>query len=103
MNIGWMEILIILLVFIVLFGAAKLPELARSMGRSMRIFKSEMKEMKNENGNDKSDKGSHKSKKDDQIQADTIVQTDAIIVESDSTKAADTTDKPAADPTPKSK
>ena len=80
MNIGWMEILIILLVVIVLFGAAKLPELARSMGRSMRIFKSEMKEMKNENGNDKSDKGSHKSKKDDQIQADTIVQTDAIIV-----------------------
>ena len=58
MNIGWMEILIILLVVIVLFGAAKLPELARSMGRSMRIFKSEMKEMKNENGNDKSDKGS---------------------------------------------
>lgn len=43
------------------------------------------------------------SLKDDQIQADTIVQTDAIIVESDSTKAADTTDKPAADPTPKSK
>lgn len=63
MNIGWMEILIILLVVIVLFGAAKLPELARSMGRSMRIFKSEMKEMKNENGNDKSDKGSHKSKR----------------------------------------
>ena len=68
MNIGWMEILIILLVVIVLFGAAKLPELARSMGRSMRIFKSEMKEMKNENGNDKSDKGSHKSKKDDQTE-----------------------------------
>ena len=79
MNIGWMEILIILLVVIVLFGAAKLPELARSMGRSMRIFKSEMKEMKNENGNDKSDKGSHKSKKDDQNQADTIAQTDAIL------------------------
>ena len=37
-SLGWPEILIILLVIIVLFGAAKLPELARSMGRSMRIF-----------------------------------------------------------------
>jgi sec-independent protein translocase protein TatA len=29
-----------------LFGAKRLPDSARSLGRSMRIFKSEMKEMK---------------------------------------------------------
>jgi len=31
-----------------LFGAKRLPDSARSLGRSMRIFKSEMKEMKND-------------------------------------------------------
>lgn len=47
-NLGATEILIILLIILVLFGARKLPELARSVGRSARIFKSEVKEMKNE-------------------------------------------------------
>ncbi|MCO6004185.1 Sec-independent protein translocase subunit TatA [Actinoallomurus purpureus] len=33
--------LIVIAVFVVLFGSAKLPQAARSLGRSMRIFKSE--------------------------------------------------------------
>ena len=45
-SIGWTEILIILVIVLLLFGANKLPDLARSMGRSARIFKSEVKEMK---------------------------------------------------------
>jgi sec-independent protein translocase protein TatA len=32
----------------VLFGAKKLPDAARSLGKSMRIFKSEMREMQSE-------------------------------------------------------
>ncbi|WP_342319728.1 Sec-independent protein translocase subunit TatA [Corynebacterium mayonis] len=44
-NLGWTEILIILVIILLLFGANKLPDLARSMGRSARIFKSEVKEM----------------------------------------------------------
>lgn len=47
-NIGWTELIIILFVVLLLFGANKLPDLARSMGRSARIFKSEVKEMRNE-------------------------------------------------------
>jgi len=39
------HLLIILLVILVLFGGKKLPEAARGLGRSMRIFKSEVKEM----------------------------------------------------------
>jgi TatA/E family protein of Tat protein translocase len=39
------HILILLIVILVLFGAKRLPDSARSLGRSMRIFKSEMKEM----------------------------------------------------------
>ncbi|PLV50156.1 preprotein translocase subunit TatA [Mycobacterium tuberculosis variant microti OV254] len=33
---------------ILLFGAKKLPDAARSLGKSMRIFKSEMREMQTE-------------------------------------------------------
>ncbi|WP_159498825.1 Sec-independent protein translocase subunit TatA [Microbacterium sp. 18062] len=44
---GW-HFLIILLVILLLFGAAKLPALARSLGQSARVFKGEMKEMKKE-------------------------------------------------------
>ena len=40
----WAIVLLIVLV-ILLFGANKLPGLARNMGKSMRIFKSEVKEM----------------------------------------------------------
>lgn len=44
---GW-HLLIIIAVVVLLFGAPKLPGLARSLGQSMRIFKSEIKTMKNE-------------------------------------------------------
>ncbi|MSZ35206.1 MAG: twin-arginine translocase TatA/TatE family subunit, partial [Actinobacteria bacterium] len=46
MNLGAREIIVLLVVVLVLFGAKRLPDSARSLGRSMRIFKSEMKEMK---------------------------------------------------------
>ena len=37
---------IILIIILLLFGAAKLPALAKSMGQSARVFKGEMKAMK---------------------------------------------------------
>jgi sec-independent protein translocase protein TatA len=36
---------VLLVVVLVLFGAKRLPDSARSLGRSLRIFKSEMKEL----------------------------------------------------------
>ncbi len=42
-NLGPTEIILILLVIILLFGAKKLPELARGSGRALRIFKAETK------------------------------------------------------------
>lgn len=44
---GW-HLLIVLAVILLLFGAAKLPALAKSMGQSARVFKGEMKAMKDE-------------------------------------------------------
>ena len=40
--------LIVIAVFVLLFGAKKLPDAARSLGKSMRIFKSELKEMQSD-------------------------------------------------------
>ncbi|MEY3578353.1 MAG: hypothetical protein RIS49_331 [Actinomycetota bacterium] len=42
------HILLILIVVLVLFGAKRLPDSARSLAKSMRIFKSEMKDMKDD-------------------------------------------------------
>lgn len=47
-NLGAGEWLIILLVIVVLFGSAKLPTLARSLGKSMRILKAETKGLRND-------------------------------------------------------
>jgi len=42
-GLGTPELLIILVVLVLLFGASKLPELARGSGRALRIFKAETK------------------------------------------------------------
>jgi sec-independent protein translocase protein TatA len=52
-NLGAPEIILILVVLVLLFGAKRLPDAARSLGRSMRIFKSEVKEMGNDGEQDK--------------------------------------------------
>jgi sec-independent protein translocase protein TatA len=42
-NLGPTELILIVLVIVLLFGASKLPELARGSGRALRIFKAETK------------------------------------------------------------
>jgi sec-independent protein translocase protein TatA len=37
--IGWQEMILILVVLLLLFGAKRLPEMGRSLGRGMREFK----------------------------------------------------------------
>ncbi|MFZ2527019.1 MAG: Sec-independent protein translocase subunit TatA [Rhodococcus sp. (in: high G+C Gram-positive bacteria)] len=39
---------IVAIVVVILFGSKKLPDAARGLGRSLRIFKSEVKEMQND-------------------------------------------------------
>ena len=50
-DLGAPELLIILVIVILVFGASKLPELARGSGRALRIFKAETKGL----GDDDSD------------------------------------------------
>jgi len=47
-DLGKPEILILLIVILVLFGAKRLPGAARSLGQSMRIFKAETKGMRSD-------------------------------------------------------
>jgi sec-independent protein translocase protein TatA len=47
MNIGWQEILLILLIALLLFGAKKIPDLARGLGKGIKEFKKGMREIDN--------------------------------------------------------
>ena len=38
-NVGWPELLIVLVILLVIFGAKRLPEVGRSLGSGMRGFK----------------------------------------------------------------
>jgi len=50
------HILLLVLVLVILFGAKRLPDSAKSVAKSLRIFKSEMKEGKDAKDEPKEDK-----------------------------------------------
>lgn len=58
-------LLVLVLLAFLLFGANKLPKMARNMGQSMRILKSEVKEMKSDSKDAKQEQASKDSKADD--------------------------------------
>ena len=62
MHFGVTELIIILLIVLVLFGAKKLPELARSLGKSIGEFKKGREESEKA---DKSEKTETASKTDE--------------------------------------
>ncbi|PWH05688.1 twin-arginine translocase TatA/TatE family subunit [Brachybacterium endophyticum] len=65
------HIIILVLVVLLLFGAGKLPSLARNVGKSMRIFKSEVDELRgdeqedDEDGEDRRDRSSREGRRRD--------------------------------------
>lgn len=54
------HIFLVLLVLILLFGAKRLPDSARSLARSLRIFKSEMKEINEDEKKPRDEGGTEK-------------------------------------------
>lgn len=42
-NIGWPELILILFVCLLLFGAGRLPEIARQLGKAIQEFKRAIK------------------------------------------------------------
>lgn len=55
-SLGSSELIIILVVLLVLFGGAKLPQLARSLGQAQRELKEGLKEGAVDEDGDKEDK-----------------------------------------------
>ena len=51
---GW-HLIIVVVLFVVLFGAKKLPDSAKSMAKSLKIFKSELKDGDEKGDTTKSD------------------------------------------------
>lgn len=47
-NISAWHVVIVLLVVVLLFGAKRLPDLAKSVGQSMKIFKHEVKDLRDD-------------------------------------------------------
>ena len=47
-NIGLPEILIIMFIFLIFFGAKKIPELAQGLGKGMREFKKALRDVEDE-------------------------------------------------------
>ncbi len=55
-GLGWQEILVIVLVILLLFGARRIPEVMRSIGKGVRELKKGMKEDAPEDLDDKNNK-----------------------------------------------
>ena len=47
-NLGAGEIILIVLVILILFGAKKIPELAQGLGKGMREFKKSLKDVEDD-------------------------------------------------------
>jgi sec-independent protein translocase protein TatA len=75
---GW-ELVLIVLVILLLFGAKKLPELARGSGRALRIFKTETKGLVDDDDDDISD--SQKTTEQKELEARREQSSDPIVRE----------------------
>ncbi|GHH18941.1 Sec-independent protein translocase subunit TatA [Streptomyces lanatus] len=73
-RLGAPEIILILVVIILLFGAKKLPDMARSLGKSARILKSEAKAMKDDKSAAPADPPNTTAGDDQQPPAQRIIQ-----------------------------
>jgi sec-independent protein translocase protein TatA len=52
MNVGPTELIIVLLIVLLIFGGAKLPKLARSMGQAQKEFKQGLSDGSSEGAKD---------------------------------------------------
>ncbi len=52
-GVGMPELLLILLICLLVFGAAKLPEIGRALGKTIREFKKSLKETDSDQKEDK--------------------------------------------------
>lgn len=56
MGIGWGELIVILLIALLIFGANRIPEIAKALGKSIKEFKKGLNETEDLNNNNKEEK-----------------------------------------------
>lgn len=80
-QIGAPEIILIIVVIVLLFGAKKLPDLARGSGRALRIFKAETKGLLDDDDVKESEKPEAQKQLDAQRRAEAAQRIDAPVDE----------------------
>src|ERR1700756_132288 len=92
MNLAGPDLIVILLIVLVLFGAKKLPELARGMGQAVKEFQKAKDEFNDE---------LHKAgKSDTQIAKPDVKPAESTVARTDNQSAASATSQPTAAVTP---
>ena len=87
------QIIILVLVIVIVVGWKRLPDVARSLGRSARILKTEVEEMKNDG------KGSPSAASGDTVKGETVHPKSGETAPPSAGKVADPTPSKVADPT----
>jgi sec-independent protein translocase protein TatA len=64
MDIGFREILLILLIILILFGAKRIPEMMRAMGQGVKEFKKAAKDIQSDDDSDSTTKPAAPTKND---------------------------------------
>ncbi|HUI07148.1 MAG TPA: twin-arginine translocase TatA/TatE family subunit [Verrucomicrobiae bacterium] len=65
MEIGWTQILLVLLIVLILFGAKRIPEVMKSMGQGVKEFKKAAKDITSDDETDASAKPTAAAPKDE--------------------------------------
>ncbi len=60
-GLGWAEILIILIILLLVFGASRIPQLGESLGKGIKNFQKAVKGNSNKSEDDKQDSTENKS------------------------------------------
>ena len=47
-GLGWLELTVIFLIILLLFGSKRLPDIAKNIGKSLKLFKKEIKKSDDE-------------------------------------------------------
>jgi len=99
-TLGAPEIILIIVVIVLLFGAKKLPDLARGSGRALRIFKAETKGLLDDDDVRDSEKTEAQKQLDAQRRADAAQRMDAPVDHAVDQRADHTVDQRADQPRP---
>ncbi len=95
-GLGWPELVIILVIVLVIFGASRVPEIGRALGKGIREFRGSVSEVK-EGVEGKATDSSAAEQEETKLSEGDITGTNTLFASSgEQEKAESTSDKPSA-------